>query len=182
MRYPDGHKEEVRARIIHAASKALRRYGLEGVSIPDLMKRVGLTHGGFYTHFKSRDALVAEAVSAAAQETAEGVFSGSLSLAEAVGRYLSLGHLENPAAGCVLAALGADGVRQPKRVRGAFAEVARGFLGLVERKLHPQSDCPSDEALVRAATMIGAVVLGRLVGDEALSQRILSAARESVSR
>jgi TetR/AcrR family transcriptional regulator, transcriptional repressor for nem operon len=180
MRYPDGHKEAVRDKIIQAASKALRRYGLEGISIPELMKQVGLTHGGFYSHFKSREALVAEAVNAAAKDTAEGVFSEALPLAETLKRYLSPKHLESPSTGCVLAALGADGVRQPPQVREAFAVVARGFLGLVERKLHPTciSGALSDEALVRAATMIGAVVLGRLVGDKALAERILDAAQE----
>jgi TetR/AcrR family transcriptional regulator, transcriptional repressor for nem operon len=179
MRYPDGHKEAVREKIVQAASKALRRYGLEGISIPELMKQVGLTHGGFYTHFKSREELVAEAVNVAAKETADEVFSEALPLVETLNRYLSPGHLERPSTGCVLAALGADGVRQPPQVREAFAVVARGFLGLVERKLHPKSTAGalSDEALVRAATMIGAVVLGRLVGDKALAERILTAAQ-----
>jgi TetR/AcrR family transcriptional repressor of nem operon len=78
-----------------------------------------------------------------------------------------------------LAALGADGVRQPPRVRTAFAEVARGFLHLTQRKLPDpgRAGTLSDEALVRAATMVGAVVLGRLVHDAALSERILAAAR-----
>lgn len=183
MRYPDGHKEAVRERIVQAASRALRRYGLEGVSIPALMKPAGLTHGGFYTYFKNRDELVAEAILSAAAETADGTFSEELPLRETVDRYLSKGHLEHPEEGCVLAALGTDGVRQPPLVRGAFAEVARGFLRLTERKVHPRgrTDRLSDEALVRAATMVGAVVLGRLVSDAALSERILAAARTTTS-
>jgi len=179
MRYPDGHREAVRERIVQAASRALRQHGLEGVSIPSLMQQAGLTHGGFYTHFKNRDELVAEAILSAAGETAHGVFSEELPLRDALDRYLSMGHLEHPAEGCVLAALGTDGARQPPRVRGAFAEVARGFLRLTERKLHPRrrADTLSDGALVRAATMVGAVVLGRLVRDAALAERILAAAR-----
>jgi TetR/AcrR family transcriptional repressor of nem operon len=183
MRYPEGHKEAVKDRIIQAASRALRRHGLEGVSIPALMKDAGMTHGGFYTHFKNRDELVAEAVLRAANETAEGVFSDALPLQETLGRYLSTGHLEHPEQGCVLAALGTDGVRQPPRVRRAFAEVALGFLRLTERKLHPggKADTLSDEALARAAMMVGAVVLGRLVRDEALAERILAAARKATT-
>ena len=183
MRYPDGHKEAVKERIVHAASRALRRHGLEGVSIPALMKQAGLTHGAFYTHFKNRDELVAEAVLSAAAETAHGAFSEALLLEETLERYLSKSHLEHPEDGCVLAALGAGGVPQPPRVRNAFAEVARGFLRLTQRKLHPRGrpETLSDEALVRAATMVGAVVLGRLVRDAALSERILAAARATTS-
>ena len=82
MRYPDGHKEAVKERIVRAASRALRRHGLEGVSIPALMKQAGLTHGAFYTHFKNRDELVAEAVLSAAAETAAGAFSEEFRLEE----------------------------------------------------------------------------------------------------
>ena len=69
MRYPDGHKEQVRAQIVRTAARALRELGLEGISIPALMKKAGLTHGGFYVHFKDRDDLVAAAVEHAAAET-----------------------------------------------------------------------------------------------------------------
>jgi AcrR family transcriptional regulator len=179
MRYPSGHKAAVKDRIVRAASRSLRRHGLHRVSIPALMKQVGLTHGGFYTHFKNRDELVAAAVASAAAETAEGVFAEELGLKETLERYLSKSHLEHPEKGCVLAALGADGVRQRPRVRAAFAEIARGFLHLTQRKLpdRGRSGALSDEALARAATMVGAVVLGRLVDDAALAERILSAAR-----
>ncbi len=183
MRYPPGHKEAVRERIVQAASRSLRRDGLGGVSIPALMKQAGLTHGGFYTYFRNRDELVAAAIVAAGMETAGGPFSEALPLRATLDQYLSPGHLEHPENGCVLAALGTDGARQPPRVRGAFAQVARGFLRLTERKLHPRrrSDTVSDEALARAATMVGAIVLGRLVRDAGLSERILAAARKGAS-
>jgi len=147
------------------------------------MKQAGLTHGGFYTHFRNRDELVANAVALAAAETAEGVFAENLGLEETLERYLSKGHLEHPEKGCVLAALGTDGGRQPPRVRAAFAEVARGFLHLTQRKRRDRvlSGTLTDDALACAATMVGAVVLGRLVDDAALSDRILSAARASLS-
>ena len=183
MRYPEGHSEAVKERIVHAASRALRRHGLEGVSIPALMKQVGLTHGGFYTHFKNRDELVAEAIRSAAAETAHSVFSEGLPLEDALDRYLSKRHVEHPEAGCVLAALGTDGARQPARVRRAFAEAALGLLRLAERKLDPcgRADALSDAALVRTATMIGAVILARLVRDVGLAERILAACRVATS-
>jgi TetR/AcrR family transcriptional repressor of nem operon len=179
MRYPEGHKEAIRARIVKAASEGLRRHGLDGVSIPALMKAVGLTHGGFYAHFQGRDELVAEAILAAAQQTGEQVFGEGRPLDEALDLYLSRGHLQRPAAGCVVAALGTDGARQPAPVRRAFTRAARGLLSLIERKLHPGAPCrePSDRALAISSAMVGAVVLGRLVDDEALAERILQAAR-----
>jgi TetR/AcrR family transcriptional repressor of nem operon len=183
MRYPEGHKDAVRERIIGAASEAVRRRGIDGVSIPALMKQAGLTHGGFYAHFESRDALVAEAVRAAAEDTARGPFAEGVALEQTLARYLSPGHLMHPEQGCVLAALGTEAPKQPKPVRRAFAEVARGFIGRVERKLGPRrgARAASDAALVQASTMIGAVILARLVDDTALGERILGAARRASS-
>ncbi len=181
MRYPDGHREAVKERIVQEASRALRRHGLDGISIPALMKQVGLTHGGFYTHFKNRDALVAEAVRAAAKQTRQGVFAEGLPQPAVLERYLSKAHADHPEAGCVLAALGADGARQPLSVRKAFAEVARGFIELSQSTSGSQDAAasPSDASLVRAATMIGGVILARLVRDQALAERILAACRKA---
>ena len=183
MRYPTGHKEEVRERIVRAASAALRREGLSGVSIPLLMKRAGLTHGGFYGYFRDRSELAAAAVLSAASDTAQGVFADGLRLEETLSRYLSDAHLAHPEQGCVVAALGTEGDRQPLEVRKAFAEAARGLLRLVEKKLHParRSQVLSDEALRLTAMMVGAVVLGRLVDDAPLAKRILHAARTSAA-
>jgi TetR/AcrR family transcriptional repressor of nem operon len=187
MRSPEGHKEAMRARIVEAASHALRKDGLSGVSIPALMKQVGLTHGGFYVHFADRDELVAEAVLAAAAQTGQGVMSeGSADLEAMLRRYVSKGHVDHPEDGCVLAALGTDAFRQKAPVRRAFAQAARGFLQYVEKKLHPNSGgkkegakaAPSDEALELATRMIGAVVLARLVADDELAERILATARK----
>lgn len=181
MRYPEGHKEEMRARIVAAAAAALRRDGVSGVSIPDLMKQVGLTHGGFYGYFRDRDALVAEAIRVAAEETSQRVFADELALDETLRKYLSEAHVAHPELGCVVAALGSEGSHQPAAVRRAFAEVARGLVDLVDGKLQDgrAQRAPSDEALRLASTMVGAVVLARLVEDDALAARLLRAARAS---
>jgi TetR/AcrR family transcriptional repressor of nem operon len=180
MRYPEGHKEEVRARIIAHAARALRRSGLDGVSIPALMKEVGLTHGGFYAHFKDRNALVAEAVEAAAHET------GALVLSEEAGdlqatldAYLSYDHVRAPEFGCVLAALGGEGRRQSVGVRRAFSVAARGFIQLLQKKVEGirAKTVPTDETLRLAAAMVGAIVLARLLDDERLAKRLLGAVR-----
>jgi TetR/AcrR family transcriptional regulator, transcriptional repressor for nem operon len=179
MRYAAEHKEEMRRRIVRVAAEALRRGGVSGVSIPALMKRAGLTHGGFYGYFKGRDALVAEAVRSAASDTARGAFGEGLPLEETLRLYLSEGHVAHPEQGCVVAALGTEGGRQSAPVRRAFAEVARGLLALVESKVHAErpEKGSSDEALRLAATMVGAIVLSRLVDDAALARRILRACR-----
>jgi TetR/AcrR family transcriptional repressor of nem operon len=182
MRYAPGHKEEVRQNVVKAASRALRREGLEGVSIPALMKKAGLTHGGFYAHFKNRDELVAEAVRVAAEETAARVLNGGEGGLQAVlDAYLSPEHVERPANGCVLAALGSEARLQHAPVRRAFAETARGFLGHLQGTLHPagESQRLSDNTLALAARMVGAVVLARLVDDQPLANQILKAARRT---
>lgn len=181
MRYPDGHKETVRDKIVAAASRALRKGGLGGVSIPQLMKKAGLTHGGFYGHFESRDELVAAAIDRAADETAEHVFGPEVDLAGALRAYLSPVHVRAPEGGCVIAALGTEARGQAAPVRRSFARGARGLLRLIETKLHPGAPAGelSDEALRLTATMVGAVVLARLVDDPALADRLLSTARRS---
>lgn len=180
MRYPAGHKEAVRKRLIAAAASSLRERGLSAVSIPELMSSIGLTHGGFYSHFESRDALVASAIEEAGAQNAQEVFGDDVPLADALGTYLSMEHVAHPELGCVVAALGTDGARHVTPVRRAFGNVARGLLRVVDRKLHPTSRAarePSDEALRLTSTMVGAVVLARLADDPALAQRLLAAAR-----
>ena len=142
------------------------------------MKEAGLTHGGFYAHFRNRDELVAEAVRAAAHETGQRVFAEQPDARASLRLYLSSLHAEHPEHGCVVAALGADAPRQPAPVRKAFGEAARGLLEWIERRLRPGAarKVPSDEALELGARMVGALVLSRMVEDQELSRRILSVA------
>jgi len=179
MRYSEEHKETVRSKIVEEASRALRRSGLDGVSIPSLMKRAGLTHGGFYSHFADRDELVAAAVKFAAHETGAGIFEGSDSLDGALAGYLSPQHVEHPDRGCVVAALGTDAPRQRAPVRRAFAYAAQGLIRLVQQKLAPKADpaVPTDAALELTSRMVGAIVLARLVNDPQLAKRLLAVAR-----
>jgi TetR/AcrR family transcriptional repressor of nem operon len=180
MRYPEGHKEAVHETIVRAAAKALRETGISGIGIPALMKAAGLTHGGFYTHFRDRDALVVEAIRSAALETSKGAFADENSLAQTLARYLSLGHVQHPAQGCVVAALAAESPRQSRPVRRVFAEVVRGLMSHVDAKLRGKpTGAPSDAALRLTATMVGAVILARAVEDAALAERILEVARQS---
>lgn len=181
MRYPPGHKEAVRATIVTNAARALRRGGLDGVSIPDLMKASGLTHGGFYVHFQNRDDLVAAAVVVAAEETGASVLERAPGDVQAMlAGYLSQSHVDHPEGGCVVAALGTEAARQAAPVRRAFAHAARGLIHLVDQQIQPPkpAEAVSDEALVLSAQMVGAVVLARLVDDPELSGRLLQAVKD----
>lgn len=137
MRYPPDHKPAVRARIVEATARALREEGLAAVSVPALMQRAGLTHGGFYQHFRDREALLVEAVALAAAETGHAVFDGAGGdLDTALATYLSMDHVAQPGHGCVVAALGAEAAHHPSPpIRRAFAAAARGLLGHVQRLL-----------------------------------------------
>jgi AcrR family transcriptional regulator len=148
------------------------------------MKEVGLTHGGFYAHFKNRDALVAEAIRSAASDTLLGVLAEGKTLAESLRLYLSMGHVEHPENGCVVTALAAESGRQSKPVRRALAEAAGRLLRRIDAKLHPahRADAdPSEDALRVTATMVGAIILARAVDDPPLAERILRAARHVAS-
>jgi TetR/AcrR family transcriptional repressor of nem operon len=183
MRYPTGHKEAVRKRIVAAAASSLRERGLSAVSIPALMRAIGLTHGGFYAHFESRDELVAAAIEAAGAQAGQEALGDDVPLADSLRIYLSEAHVAHPELGCVVAALGTDGARQATPVRRAFSNVTKGLLRAVDRKLHPAASRgarePSDEALRLTSTMVGAVILARLADDPALARRLLGAARHS---
>ncbi|RYZ04283.1 MAG: TetR/AcrR family transcriptional regulator [Myxococcales bacterium] len=182
MRYPEGHKEAVRANILELAARALRRDGLAGVSIPGLMKAAGLTHGGFYGYFENRDELVAQAVMLAAQQTAARVLSeAAVDKDGMLAGYLSDEHVQHPEFGCVVAALGTEAPKQSEPVRRAFAEAARGLIRAVDKQLgsRRRGATLTDQALRLAAQMVGAVVLARLVDDRALAQRLLAAVRKS---
>ena len=122
--------------------------------------------------------LVAEAIAAASEQTAERVFKAAKTEEEMLDAYLSRAHLEHPEEGCVLAALGTDARRQPEVVRDAFAASSKGFIELIgEHTAKGDKSALSDEAIDTAIRMIGGMVLARLVDSEELSERILSIAK-----
>jgi AcrR family transcriptional regulator len=176
-------KEATHDRIVETAARAIRRSGYAGTSVSDLMREAGLTHGGFYAHFDSREAMLAEAADRAGAE-AVATFSriaatvpAELSLQALTRAYLSKEHLSHPELGCPVAALGSEMPRQAPEVRRAATRRIKEMIDVVSRQ-SPDWGQPGahERALVAASTMIGAMVLARAVDEEALSDAVLKAA------
>src|SRR5438128_5886361 len=179
-------KEETRERILRAAARAIRKHGYEGVGVAGVMKEAGLTHGGFYAHFASRDALLAAAVGQAGAESA-----GNLNRAIAAARpgeelmalvdtYLDDRHVAAPehGLGCAIAAAGSEVPRQPAEVRRAASRRIKDIIGLVERQFPEWGKSVAHEkALGIVASLIGALMLARAVDGPQLSKAIRKAAR-----
>jgi len=170
------------ARIVKAASRRIRRDGIDHVGVAELMKQAGLTHGGFYRHFDSRDELVAEAISEALAQGSQRVqasakLSRPAALAAIVDGYLSRVHRDKPEAGCAVAALPTDIARSDDRARAAYSRQVRSYIELLT-DLTPTND--PDEAYLVLATLVGALVLARAVDDSGLSDEILERAARAL--
>ena len=187
MRYVKGHGLQTRSRIVGNASYGLRQSGAEGMSVVDLMKLVGLTHGGFYSHFESREALFIEAFALAMDQTVadwQQLFKAlpiEKRFDALVDGYLSARHRDDRARGCVLPALGADIARSSPKVRQNFA---RKFEEMIDSIALLFPEGPPGEARQIAtstlATMLGSIVLARAAGDKTLSDDILEAGRQAL--
>jgi TetR/AcrR family transcriptional regulator, transcriptional repressor for nem operon len=188
MRYVKGHGLQTRSRIVEKASYGLRQTGAAGMSVADLMKLADLTHGGFYSHFESREALVIEAFALAMDRTV----SQWLKLMKGmpieqrfdviVEAYLRPGHRDDRAHGCVLPALGTDIARSGRKARHIFARKLDEMIDVVARLFAEKSPKEARQiATGSLATMMGSIVLARAVGDDKLSDEILGAGRQALS-
>src|SRR5215218_944448 len=191
MRYDERHmkraagrsKEATHDRIVEAAARAIRRSGYNGTGVADIMKEAGLTHGGFYAHFPSREAMLAEAADRAGSESLammERIAATSTpqrALEAMMQAYLSKAHVEGIEAGCATAALGSEMPRQAPEVRRAATRRIKEMIDLVARQ-SPNWGQPDvhEHALVIVATMVGALVLARAVDDPRLSEALRKAA------
>ena len=180
-------KEETRERILRAAARAIRKHGYEGVGVADVMKDAGLTHGGFYAHFESRDALLAAAADQEGVESTEHLTRAIAAakpgqeLAALVDAYLSDWHVAAPDQGCAVAAAGTEVPRQDAEVRRVASRSIKDLIGLIERQFPDWGrNAAHDKATGIAATLVGAVVLARAVDNAQFSHRIRKAARELV--
>lgn len=192
MPYTAEHKQRTRQRIVREAAHAFREQGLDGVSIPEVMGHAGLTHGGFYAHFPSKDALIAASFAEGFGESAErlldqgeGLPSGE-ALTTIIRAYLSRAHRDTPATGCVVPALTGEVARGSAEVRAGFTVALRAYAHRLAALLPAvnATAAPTDrdaDALALLAGMAGALQLARAVDDPALSDAILLRARRLYS-
>ena len=175
-----------RERIVEAAAQLFRERGFEGIGVADLMKEAGLTHGGFYGHFSSKEDLIAEASALALSRSltlwgklAERAHDDPLSAI--AGAYLTSRHRDDPGAGCLLAALGPAVSRQGPAVRRAVNDHMRSAFTLLAKLVRGRSKAARrQKAISTYATLVGAMVMARAVDDRALSREILDAGLASV--
>jgi TetR/AcrR family transcriptional regulator, transcriptional repressor for nem operon len=179
MRVSREKAAENRERIVEAASRLFREKGFDGAGVDAIMHAAGLTHGGFYGHFGSKDDLAAEAVTRAFGRSAEKQ-SRYATLSDLVSGYLSERHCADRANGCAIAALGADMARQSEGVRRGLTAYVRAQLDHFTRLLRngPRAS-RRRRAIATLAGMVGALTLARAVDDPALSKEILDAARDA---
>jgi len=176
-------KEVTHERIVGAAARATRRSGYDGTGVADIMKEVGLTHGGFYAHFASREAMLVEAADRAGAESVATLTRVAAAappeeaLRAMIRAYLAKEHVDGVETGCPVAALGSEMPRQAPNVRRAGTRGIKGMIDLVARHSPNQGE-PGvyERALVTVATMVGTLVLARAVDDPKLSKALRKAA------
>lgn len=187
-RFVQSRKEASHERILQAATRAIRRSGYGGTGVADIMREAGLTHGGFYAHFASREAMLAEAADLAGAESVGALeqFASAAPPKDAyrtlLKTYLSRAHVERAESGCPVAALGSEMPRQAPEVREAATRRIKDMIDLVTRYA-PDGSKPEGrrKALATTATMIGALILARAVDDRQLGNDVLAAALEQLT-
>jgi len=182
MKVSRARAEENRRTVVDAAGRLFREHGFDGVGLNELMRAAGLTHGGFYKQFKSKQDLAVEACDSLLAGSAErwqrvATQAGGEAFPVLVRRYLSAAHRDRRADGCAFAALGPDVARQDGGLRRSFEAGLGAHLAVLDETMHgaPQP-APSNGALAALSTMVGALLLSRMVEDDTLSRRILDAA------
>lgn len=188
MGHSKANKEQSHARIVQTAAARFREEGVDGVGVSDLMKEAGLTHGGFYRHFASRDELVAEAVESALSDGSRAVEAVAASKASRqvvaatlVDAYLSTAHRDSLATSCAVTTLAGDVARSNERARAAYTQQVNAYLDLLANLAAAEkSKGKRAKAIAALSSLVGAVSLSRAVNDEALSREILKAAADEL--
>src|SRR5215813_2606555 len=185
MPWPRDHKSQTRDRIVATAARALRAKGIAGVGVADVMSTAGLTHGGFYAHFKSKDELLSEAIEHANRKTLAGL-SGRAESADAgaslravVDAYLSPRHAAQPEVGCPVAAIGSEGARAGGKVRRNLARTIRARVAWL-RDMIPASG-RDEQAVGAMACMVGGLIIARALAPKE-AEEVLEACREFLHR
>jgi TetR/AcrR family transcriptional regulator, transcriptional repressor for nem operon len=187
MRYDSEHKERTRQRVLSEAAAAIRAHGPDRIGVATLMGKAGLTHGGFYAHFKSKDDLVAQAIARMFDESRERFErhasdpDPAVTLGRYIDMYLSASHRDSPQHGCPLPALSGDLARMPAKARKRFTA---GFTSLAsamaERLAAVGAAAPQRMAESMLAEMVGAISLSRALDDRAAADRVLHTSRAAL--
>lgn len=185
MRVSRAQAEENRERVINVASRLFREHGFDGIGLKDLMKGAGLTQGGFYKQFESKDDLAAlasrRALESATRRWSAAAADTSDPLESIMRFYLSKDHRSEKAEGCPLVALGSDAARQNVDVRRPFEDGIRAHFEVLDELIGESGDkVPSKKAMAILSMMVGAVTLSRIIEDEQLSSGVLDAAAGEV--
>ena len=187
MRLTKGQAEQNRQLIVETASRMFRLHGMENVAVADIMKEAGFTHGGFYNHFKSKDALAAEAIASAFDGVASNL-SEKLpsekhpheSLSSFIEQYLSPTHRDTKSGGCPAPALSGDAARNGKTVQTAFVKGIETYLDTIAAQIGGDEQEAREQAIALFSGLVGAMMLSRAVkkSDPALSDELLSSTRK----
>ena len=184
MRYPVEQKAETHERIIDAAARSFREHGSEGQGVARLMKEVGLTHGGFYRHFESKEDLYVDAISRAFQEVADKMIAAAAKAPQGkqlhaiIERYLSLEHREDPGSGCVLSTLAIEIARQRPAVRARINAAMKSYRDRLLLFFPGKDDVEKRrQFIVLFPAMAGILMTARAITDPAAREEILSVAR-----
>ncbi len=191
MGHSKAEKAQSRERILAVAGERLRGEGIDGPGVAEIMRAAGLTHGGFYKHFGSRDELVREALGAAFDEqsaaTRTWLAEHDGGLEAFVGRYASAEHCADPAHGCAVAAVVSEVARGDEALRGAYTERIAGAIDAVDGLLARDAptiapDARRAAAVARYAMLVGGLALARAVSDDELRAEILGAVRAAATQ
>jgi TetR/AcrR family transcriptional repressor of nem operon len=189
MRVSKGLQAKNREQVVAAAAKFLRERGIEGIGVDALAKAAGMTHGAVYSHFASKEELAAAAVRRSADEIRENWIAdaggeGSPGMLNRLVRsYVSRAHRDQPGTGCPMAAMGPDATRHGKDVRRAFADATLAMIDVVANASAGETpEARRDEAIAAISSMVGAIVLSRIVEEQTLSDRILAVVRKRLMK
>ncbi|WP_394824922.1 TetR/AcrR family transcriptional regulator [Pendulispora albinea] len=183
MGHSQAEKAENHDRILRIAAARFREKGIEGLSVADLMKEAGLTHGGFYRHFASREDLVAEAIAYAltdgeTQGGLEELSADNVTFTTLIDAYLNETHRDSPAQGCAVAALAGDVARSGARTRAVFTrQVKRNIQSLSAMLANGDAPSKRAHAILIWSALVGSLTLARAVNDKKLSAEILETVR-----
>jgi len=187
MRYDSEHKERTRQRVLTEAAAAIRAHGPDGIGVAALMSKAGLTHGGFYAHFKSKDDLIAQAIAQMFEESRQRFIlkaddpDPAIALANYIDMYVSPRHRDAREHGCPLPSLSGDLARMPVKSRKRFTAGVAGLTQNIAKRL-AELGKPHPERLAASmlAEMVGALALSRAIDDPAASDRILKTSRDAL--